>query len=105
MAVVDDFVAHIDRGSVALEGDLDDFDRTIDAGTKTSGIGEQDAHEGETSSLGVLCPGVGRSSAQRSAWLQSTTPRRVCVESLPTRVPTPTQRTDMNASVDRGGPR
>ena len=45
MAVVDDLMAHIDRGAVEREGPLDDVDGTNDTGTKTAGLGQNDLHE------------------------------------------------------------
>ena len=44
VAVVHDFVAHVDRRAEQLERALDDVDRAIDAGAETARIGEQDPH-------------------------------------------------------------
>ncbi len=44
VAVVHDFVAHVDRRAVLLERALDDGDRAIDAGAEAARIGEQDVH-------------------------------------------------------------
>src|SRR3954469_23049257 len=57
MAVVDDLVADIDRRAVFLQGTLDDFYRPLDAGTKTAGLGEDDANHGHTSPNGGAAPG------------------------------------------------
>src|SRR4051794_3733910 len=43
VAVVDDFVPHIDGRSEPLERKLDDLDRAIDAGAETTRRGDQDA--------------------------------------------------------------
>jgi hypothetical protein len=40
VAVVHDFVAHVDRGAVHLERHLDDVDRAVDAGAEAAGSGE-----------------------------------------------------------------
>src|SRR4030095_10007851 len=42
--VVDDFVANIDRRTELRERLFDDCDRTIDAGAKAAGVGEQHLH-------------------------------------------------------------
>ena len=44
--VVDDFVPHVDRGTVRTERALDDLDRAIDAGAESAGLGEKDLHVG-----------------------------------------------------------
>src|SRR5690606_31725620 len=46
VAVVDHFVAHVDRRAQAIEGTLDDLDRAVDAGTEAAGVGEDDVHGG-----------------------------------------------------------
>src|SRR4029079_18977236 len=46
IAVVHDFMAHIDRRAERLERALDDLDRAVDAGTESARIGEQDVHTG-----------------------------------------------------------
>jgi len=43
--VVHDLVAHVDRSAVQAQRTLDDFDGAIDAGTETTGVGEQDLHQ------------------------------------------------------------
>ena len=45
VAIVHDFVAHIDRRAEQLDRALDDFDRTVDAGAKSAGVGEQYLHQ------------------------------------------------------------
>ena len=45
MAVVDDLMAHINRGPIEREGPLDDVDGTNDAGTEATGLGQYDLHE------------------------------------------------------------
>ena len=49
-AVVDDLVAHVDRCAETLERELDDLDRTIDAGTESAWGRNQDAQR----RLGVM---------------------------------------------------
>ena len=44
VAVVHDFVAHVDRRAQRFERALDDLDRAVDAGAETAGIGEDDVH-------------------------------------------------------------
>ena len=62
MAIVHDLVSNVDGRrfllesassvlSVALEGELDDFDRAVDPRTKTPGIGEQNTHHATDSSV------------------------------------------------------
>ena len=48
-AVVDDFMADIDRRSEPLERELDDLDRAIDSGAKAAGRGDQDLRGGRFS--------------------------------------------------------
>ncbi len=48
-AVVDDFVAHVDRLFAAGERAFDDLDRAVHAGTKTPGICEDDLHRDQIS--------------------------------------------------------
>ncbi len=48
-AVVDDFVAHIDRRAEALERELDDLDRAVDAGAKAPRGRDQDTKFGKFS--------------------------------------------------------
>ena len=43
-AVVDHFMAHVDRCAQRFDGALDDLDGAVDAGAETTGIGEQDVH-------------------------------------------------------------
>ena len=43
-AVVHDFMAHVDGCAEGFERAFDDLDRAIDAGTETTGVGEQDFH-------------------------------------------------------------
>ena len=45
-AVMDDFVADIDRRAEPLERELDDLDRAVDAGAKAARRGDQDAKGG-----------------------------------------------------------
>ena len=49
VAVVDDFVTDVDRRAVLLQRPLDDFDRPLDAGAETAGLGEDDADHGQFS--------------------------------------------------------
>jgi hypothetical protein len=44
MLVVHDFVAHIDRRAVFLQGALDDLDGADDAGTETARLSENNPH-------------------------------------------------------------
>ena len=44
VAVVHDFVTHVDRRAEQLDRTLDDVDGAIDAGTEAARIGEQDLH-------------------------------------------------------------
>ncbi len=44
-AVVHHLVTDVDRRAQSLEGTLDDFDRTIDAGAEPARIGKQDFHQ------------------------------------------------------------
>jgi len=44
VAVVDDFVAHVDGPAEALEGDLDDFDCAVDTRAESAGTGHEDTH-------------------------------------------------------------
>src|SRR3546814_8480400 len=44
VAVVHDFVAHVDRRAERLDRTLDDLDRAVDAGAEAAGIGEDDVH-------------------------------------------------------------
>ena len=46
-AVVHDLVADVDRRAEQFQRTLDDVDRAVDAGTESTGIGEQDAHAGQ----------------------------------------------------------
>ena len=43
VAVVHDFVTHIDRRAVFLQRPLDDLDRPLDAGAEAAGLGQDDA--------------------------------------------------------------
>src|SRR5277367_3611543 len=43
--VVHDLVAHVDRGTVFLQGALDDFDRADHAGAKTARLSEYHLHQ------------------------------------------------------------
>src|SRR3546814_10256256 len=45
VAVVHDFVAHVDRRAERLDRTLDDLDRAVDAGAEAAGIGEDDVHK------------------------------------------------------------
>jgi hypothetical protein len=44
---VDDFVAHIDRRTEALDGELDDLDRAVNAGAEAARGGDEQAKRGE----------------------------------------------------------
>jgi hypothetical protein len=50
--VVDDFVPHVDRRAEQRDGAFDDVDGTVDAGTETTRVGEQDLH-----AVAVIFPG------------------------------------------------
>ena len=41
--VVNDRVAHVDRRAVPIDGALDDLDRTLDARTESTRVGQQDS--------------------------------------------------------------
>src|SRR5262249_8851453 len=45
MPIVDDFMAHIDRRAVALEGERDDMDRALDAGAEAARAAEHDIEQ------------------------------------------------------------
>jgi hypothetical protein len=58
MTIMDDFVPNIDRGAVFIDRTLDDLDRAFDAGTKTTGLSEDNLHGSDTLSrrIGRLVP-------------------------------------------------
>ena len=63
MLVVDDLMAHVDRGAVFFQGAFHDLDGTYDTRTKTAGLGKEDLHSalrlrsaGMTVPIEVACP-------------------------------------------------
>ena len=47
VAVVNDFVTHVDRRSEPPKGELDDLDGPVYAGTESARVGEQNTHPKE----------------------------------------------------------
>ncbi len=45
MPAMDDFMANIDRRPILLQREIDDIDRAVDSGAKTSWIGKIDFHD------------------------------------------------------------
>src|SRR5258705_13375157 len=48
IGVMDDFVAHVDRRTMQLDGPLDNLDRPIDAGAKSARLRQQDLGFGKS---------------------------------------------------------
>jgi hypothetical protein len=54
IAVMDDFMPHVNGRAEQIERPIDDFDGSVDAGTESAGIGQLDFHT--VSSL--RCPSI-----------------------------------------------
>jgi hypothetical protein len=68
--VVDDFVSHVNRPAVFLKRALNDFDGTINAGTESARIGQQDfsfTHLATLSIVDLLKPRHWRASSGKNA--------------------------------------
>ncbi|MGF6369831.1 hypothetical protein OKW40_002581 [Paraburkholderia sp. RAU6.4a] len=48
IGVMDDFVTHVDRRAIQLDGPLDDLDRPVDAGAEPAWLGQQDLRFGKS---------------------------------------------------------